>query len=189
MTLDLVESVLRVRDSKTEEGIRSIALPSRLAEALWQHRRRSAFQGDGELVFCHPERGTSYDADAFKAALAAAMTSAGVAGPIRAFHDLRHTAITHDAAAGSSEIAVMAKAGHRNMARTRTYLHLAGRVFRAEAERLEHRLLAGGVVPQLGEIGSSGADRSTRSSTHLGECQTSEHGENGSSKPFLTLPA
>jgi hypothetical protein len=35
----------------------------------------------------------------------------------------------------------MAKAGHRNMATTRTYLHLAGVVFRDEAERLENRLL------------------------------------------------
>jgi hypothetical protein len=35
----------------------------------------------------------------------------------------------------------MAKAGHRNMATTRTYLHLAGTVFRDEAARLEERLL------------------------------------------------
>ena len=48
--VDLVENVLRVRDSKSERGIRSIALSSTLAEMLWQHRRRSAFQGDDELV-------------------------------------------------------------------------------------------------------------------------------------------
>ncbi len=35
----------------------------------------------------------------------------------------------------------MAKAGHANMATTRTYLHLAGVVFREEAEALERRLL------------------------------------------------
>jgi hypothetical protein len=35
----------------------------------------------------------------------------------------------------------MAKAGHRHMATTRTYLHLAGVVFREEAERLEAGLL------------------------------------------------
>jgi integrase len=64
-----------------------------------------------------------------------------VTGRVRAFHDLRHTAITHDAAAGSSAIAVMAKAGHSNMSTTETYLHLAGTVFRDEAERLEERLL------------------------------------------------
>ena len=43
-------------------------------------------------------------------------------------HDLRHTAITNDAAAGAyaaagaSELAVMAKAGHRSMSTTKTYL-------------------------------------------------------------------
>jgi integrase len=46
--VDLVESVLRVRDSKTEEGIRSIALPASLAEELWQQRRRSPYPGDDE---------------------------------------------------------------------------------------------------------------------------------------------
>jgi hypothetical protein len=37
----------------------------------------------------------------------------------------------------------MARAGHASMATTKRYLHLAGVVFRDEAERLERRLLAG----------------------------------------------
>jgi integrase len=139
--VDLVESVLRVRKSKSEEGIRSIALTKTLAAELWQQRRRSAFQGEDELVFCHPERGTVYRAETFKDALTAALKAAGVDKQLRAFHDLRHTAITNDAAAGSSPIAVMAKAGHANMATTKRYLHLAGVVFRDEADALERRLL------------------------------------------------
>jgi integrase len=139
--VDFVESVLRVRASKTEEGVRSIALPKTLAEELWQQRRRSNFQGDDELVFCHSERGTIYRAETFKNALTAALTAAGVDKRPRPFHDLRHTAITNDAAAGSSPIAVMAKAGHANMATTKRYLHLAGVVFRDEADALERRLL------------------------------------------------
>ena len=39
--VDLVENVLKIRDSKSEDGIRSIALSTTLAEELWQHRRRS----------------------------------------------------------------------------------------------------------------------------------------------------
>ena len=35
----------------------------------------------------------------------------------------------------------MAKAGHRSMATTRQYLHLAGVVFRDEAAALEQRIL------------------------------------------------
>jgi hypothetical protein len=42
----------------------------------------------------------------------------------------------------------MTRAGHSNMATTRTYLHLAGTVFREEAERLENRLLGGGTLYQ-----------------------------------------
>jgi integrase len=139
--VDLVGNVLRVRDSKTEEGIRSIALATTLAEALWQRRRTTSFQGDDELVFCHETRGTGYQAEWFRKALTAALKAAGVAKKPRPFHDLRHTAITNDAAAGSSPIAVMAKAGHRNLATTQRYLHLAGVVFRDEADALERRLL------------------------------------------------
>ncbi len=69
----------------------------------------------------------------------------GRGGYVRPFHDLRHTAITNDAAAGSSPIAVMSKAGHASMSTTKRYLHLAGVVFRDEAEALERRLL-GNVV-------------------------------------------
>jgi site-specific recombinase XerC len=49
-------------------------------------------------VFCHLERGTRYNAEHVKAALKAALAAAGVEGHIRPFHDLRHSAITHDAA-------------------------------------------------------------------------------------------
>lgn len=44
-------------------------------------------------------------------------------------------------AAGSRQIAVMAKAGHASMTTTKRYLHLAGIVFRDEAESLERRML------------------------------------------------
>ena len=70
-----------------------------------------------------------------------ALKAAGIKGHVRPWHDLRHTAITNDAAAGSSELAVMARAGHRSMSTTKTYLHLAGVVFRDEADALERRLL------------------------------------------------
>ena len=58
--VDLIENVLRVAESKTETGLRAIALTPGLHEELWQHRRRSAFKGDDERVFCHPDRGTIY---------------------------------------------------------------------------------------------------------------------------------
>jgi integrase len=137
--VDLIENVLRVVDSKTEDGIRSIAIPSSLSEALWQHRRRTRYRGDDELVFCHPQRGTTYRAEIYRTAFHAALRAAGVEEYVRPFHDARHTAITNDAASGSSPIAVMTKAGHSDMKTTKRYLHLAGVVFREEAQRLEQR--------------------------------------------------
>jgi integrase len=85
-------------------------------------------------------RGTTYRAEAFQEALTAALAVAGVEGKLRAFHDLRHSSLTLGAAAGEGAIALMSRAGHRNMATTCTYLHLAGTVFRDGAARLEERL-------------------------------------------------
>jgi integrase len=133
--VDLVENVLRVRDSKTEQGIRAIALSPALAEALWQHRRRSSFRGDDELVFCHAERGTVYREHVFAEEFRAALKVAGITDYVRPFHDLRHTSLTNEAASGSTPIALMAKAGHTDMRVTRRYLHLAGIVFHDEAAR------------------------------------------------------
>jgi integrase len=139
--VDMLGGVLRVRDSKSEEGIRSIALSPMLIVELGRQFQRTAFTGDDELVFCHPTRGSRLDAKWFAAEFRAALDAAGITDRVRPFHDLRHTAITHDAAAGASELAVMAKAGHRSMSTTKTYLHLAGVVFRREADELERRLL------------------------------------------------
>jgi integrase len=148
--VSLIENVIRVRDSKSEDGIRSIAFGKTLADALWDRQRVTAFQGDEDRVFCHAKRGTIYRAEWFGEALTAALKAAGVHKQPRPFHDLRHTAITNDAAAGSSPIAVMAKAGHANMSTTKRYLHLAGVVFRDEADALEQRLLGTPVESSTG---------------------------------------
>ena len=42
---------------KPEAGERTIALVPKLAEELWQHRRRTAFSGEDERGFSHPEKG------------------------------------------------------------------------------------------------------------------------------------
>jgi integrase len=144
--VDLLDGVLRVRASKTEEGIRSIALSPALVTALQDHYQQTPFKGDGELVFCHPERGTVYREHVFADQFRAALAAAGIHDYVRPFHDLRHTALTNEAAAGSSPIALMAKAGHSDMKTTRIYLHLAGTVFREEAEALERRLLGASAV-------------------------------------------
>jgi integrase len=123
-----------------------------LAEALWQWRRQTRYQGEGGRVFCSQQTGGKYRAEVFTEAFRAALAAAGVEGHIRPFHDLRHTAITNDAASGASPIAVMAKAGHADMGTTKRYMHLAGVVFRSEAEALERRLLGAGASAERGDV-------------------------------------
>ena len=90
--------------------------------------------------------------DRFREAFRAALTVAGVEKKLRPFHDLRHTSLTNDAASGSSPFAVMTKAGHSDMRTTKRYLHLAGVVFRDEADALERRLLGQpGTAPPPGK--------------------------------------
>jgi hypothetical protein len=76
----------------------------------------------------------------------AALKRAGITDYVRPFHDARHASLTNGAAAGETPIALMSRAGHRSMQTTKIYLHLAGTVFRDEAEALERRLLGNGDV-------------------------------------------
>jgi integrase len=140
--VDLIESRLRVEDSKTETGERSIAIGKQLAEELWQHRRRSRFQGEDERVFCHPEVGGEYRGDTFGEDLRRAFKAAGIPFPddFRRCHDLRVTAGTNDVIAGMSPAKLQAKLGHTNFRVTQRYVNLAGVVFADEAEALELRL-------------------------------------------------
>jgi integrase/recombinase XerD len=149
--VDLIENRLRVEDSKTETGERSIAVGKMLAEALWQHRRRSAFQGQDERVFCHPELGSEYRMEGkygYDDALRRAFKTAGIDWPegFRRCHDLRVTCGTNDAIAGMNPAKLQTKLGHADFRVTQRYVNLAGVVFADEAEALEARLL-GAVEP------------------------------------------
>jgi integrase len=125
---------------KSEAGERTIALGGRLASELFEHRARSAFDGDDERVFCHPLTGGVLDHKRYAATLRQALAKAKIDRPMRPFHDGRHTSITNSAAAGISPAALMARAGHSDFATTQLYIDLSGEAFRKEAERLEQRL-------------------------------------------------
>ena len=65
-TVDLVESVLRIRDAKSDRGLRAIAIAPTLAEMLWQHHPQTAFQGDGRLrVYPRQNIGTPLVVDTY----------------------------------------------------------------------------------------------------------------------------
>jgi integrase len=139
----------RADTPKSAASERTIAIGPKLSEELFDHRGRSAYAGDDEFVFCHPDKGSVLDhkvyADTFRVALA----NAGITDRVRPFHDGRHSAITHEAAAGSAPAAIQARAGHADFATTQRYINLAGVVFRGEAVRAEARIL-GPWVPDSG---------------------------------------
>ncbi len=139
--VNLLDATLRVEESKTEEGERLIALSPALADALAQHYAATKFKADDEYVFCHPERGTKLEHEWYAGEFREALAAACITDYVRPFHDARHGALTNLAAAGVSPMAIMGIAGHRSMATTRQYVHLAGVVFRDEAALLEQRLL------------------------------------------------
>ncbi len=57
-----------VSDPKTDAGVRTIALAAPLAEELWQHRRRSRFTGEDELVWYEVDVETAESGSAAAAA-------------------------------------------------------------------------------------------------------------------------
>lgn len=140
--VDLLAGVLRVRGTKTEDALRSIALSPALVAALEERYRATSYRGDDEFVFCS-RSGSRYPVKTFTDRFRRALKAAGVEGYVRPFHDLRHTSITNGAAAGESPIALMTRAGHANMNTTKRYLHLAGQTLPEEAAALERRLLGG----------------------------------------------
>jgi hypothetical protein len=104
--------------------------------------RQSAYQGDDELTFGHPTKGTPADASKVSEYMRSALKKAGIAKPFRAFHDCRHTSLTHAAAAGNPTIYVQHRAGHSQAAITERYLHAAQVLFPGAAEAGEARIFA-----------------------------------------------
>jgi integrase len=137
----------KIDTPKSERSERTIALGPRVADELFEHRARSAYQGDDERVFMSPHRGTPLNpkryADTFREALA----KAEIGGYVRPFHDGRHSQITNAAAAGTNPAALMARSGHSDFKTTQLYIDLAGETFRPEAELLEARLWGASATP------------------------------------------
>lgn len=142
--VDLVGGVLRVEESKTKEGERSVALSSRLTEALIEHLGRSTYTAPDDRVFGHRTRGTKLNPDWYGREFRKALLAVGITDYVRPFHDARHGSLTNGAANGESTFALMRRAGHKNVATTQRYVDLAGVVFREEADSLEDRMLGAG---------------------------------------------
>lgn len=84
---------------------------------------------------CHPELGTPLDPSKLtRTYLQPALRRAGITKPFRASHDLRHTALTHETAAGNPLVYVQMKAGHPQSQITKRYIHAAQVLFRSRGQ-------------------------------------------------------
>jgi integrase len=107
-------------------------------EEQWQ---RTSYRGDDDLVFGHPTKGTPLETGMLaKRYLRPALARAGIEKPFRPFHDLRHTSLTHAAAAGNPQIYVQARAGHSQGSITERYMHAAQVLFPGAAAKSEARM-------------------------------------------------
>jgi integrase len=69
-----------------------------------------------------------------------ALKKAGITKPFRPWHDLRHTALTHEAAVGNPQAYVQLKAGHSQGSITERYIHAAQVLFPGAAAKAEERM-------------------------------------------------
>jgi integrase len=146
----LLEGLVQVREAlvkgrftspKSRSSRRLIELGPRTKELLVDHWANTSFQGEDELVFCHPHKGTPLDPSKLaRVYLKVALRRAGIAKPFRPFHDLRHTALTHEAAAGNPMAYLQLKAGHSQGQITERYIHAAQVLFPGAAARGEERM-------------------------------------------------
>jgi integrase len=158
--VQLLEGLVQVREAfvrgrfttpKSRASRRLVELGSRTQELLTEHWQTSAHTGDDDLVFGHPDTGGPLDPSRLsRQYLRPALRRAGIDRPFRPFHDLRHTALTHEAAAGNPQVYVQLRAGHSQGAMTEKYIHAAQVLFPGAAQRGEDRIF--GTLERTGSV-------------------------------------
>jgi integrase len=126
---------------KSRTSRRTIELGPQMQAALGEQWEASRYRGDDDLVFGHPALGSPLDASKLSCDyMRPALKRAKIEKPFRPWHDLRHTALTHEAAAGNPQAYVQHKAGHSQGSITERYIHAAQVLFPGAAEKGEARL-------------------------------------------------
>jgi integrase len=156
--VNLLEAKIAVRETfvrgrfttpKSRASRRVVELGPRTLAVLEEQWQRTSYRGDNDLVFGHPTKGTPLETGKLaKRYLKPALSRAGIEKPFRPFHDLRHTSLTHAAAAGNPQIYVQARAGHSQGSITERYMHAAQVLFPGAAAKSEARMFG---VPPAGD--------------------------------------
>jgi integrase len=154
--LDVENTRLRIEESKTKTGERSMCVPGVLLEELSAYRGVVRYAGDNNHIFSS-RTGNKFNVNNYYRAFHRAVDKLGLQGNIRPFHELRATFITEGAKDGVSPIVLMAQAGHRDFSTTKRYIDLAGVVFEDEGERLAQkrmglRVIEGGRAEEAASV-------------------------------------
>jgi integrase len=145
--ITICEAIVRGKPTspKSRASNRILELGPHTQQALEQRWQTSHHQADTDLVFSHPNLGTALDPSKLaRQYLKPALNHAGIHKTIRPFHDLRHTSLTHTAAAGNPPIYVQHRAGHSQASITERYLHAAQTHFPGAAQRSEEQMFGPG---------------------------------------------
>jgi integrase len=124
--------------TKSDSGVRDIALAPFVADELFRHRARSPYRADENLVFC-TLKGTRLHPDFYAEKFKAALKRVGITDRVRPCHDLRHSALTSMALDAQNSAVLKATAGHSSLSTTEHYVRLAGAKFPEAAAALEKR--------------------------------------------------
>jgi integrase len=116
---------------KSKRSTRSVPMADEVAGELDRLFQRSRWQGDGDLVFAHPQTGGPLPKPNVTRRMRAALKAAGLDSSHR-FHDLRHTFGTRMAAAGVPLRTLQEWMGHRDLATTQIYADYAPSAREAE---------------------------------------------------------
>jgi integrase len=148
--VNLLERVIHVREAhvrghmttpKSRASRRTVELGPHTQTTLEQRWQTTRWRAENDYVFCHPHLGSPLDPGKLaRSYMRPALAAAGIEKPFRPFHDLRHTSLTHTAAAGNPHIYVQARAGHAQASITERYLHATQTHFPDAVERSEQRI-------------------------------------------------
>lgn len=158
-------------EPKTGQAVRDVVLMPALARVLKEHRLRSRFASDEDLVFAS-SIGRGLDHTVPRRALGRAVKAAGLDGgdrPKLRFHDLRHTFASLLIAGGGNVVFVSRQLGHSSPDITlRVYAHLFDAA--EHAQRASSALEAGfGAVLDGKEMESSGGNAPQTAAPVTGE--------------------
>lgn len=135
--IDFLNGRLRVEDSKTPTGERSISIPPRLLARLQEHFQWTVYRHESDYVFCHPEKGSKMNPERYRKTVKEAVKATGIHDRFRQSHDLRVTSATSGILANENPVKLMTRNGWTSYETAKKYIDLAGQVFPEEAERLE----------------------------------------------------